>query len=71
MTQEIDHISQVVQSNTATAGENAASGQELAGQAEVLKRLVAQYKLDQNLIDAGGLPGMGPASLHHRAGPCD
>ena len=71
VTQEIDHISQVVQSNTATAGENAASGQELAGQAEVLKRLVAQYKLDQNLIDAGGLPGMGPASLHHRAGPCD
>ncbi len=48
VTQEIDHISQVVQSNTATAGENAASGQELAGQAEVLKRLVAQYKLNQD-----------------------
>lgn len=71
VTQEIDHISQVVQSNTATAGENAASGQELAGQAEVLKRLVAQYKLDQDIIDAGGVPGMGPASLHHRTDPYD
>ena len=64
VTQELDHISQVVQSNTATAGENAASGEELAAQAEMLKRLVAQYRLNQATADADGLSGRQPSISH-------
>lgn len=67
VTQELDHISQVVQSNTATAEENAASGEELAGQADLLKRLVAQYKLDQAMSDADNLPEAQTSSIHHSA----
>ena len=67
VTQELDHISQVVQSNTATAEENAASGEELSGQADLLKRLVAQYKLDQAMSDADNLPEAQTSSIHHSA----
>lgn len=41
----IDQISSVVQTNSATAEENAASSEELSGQAQVLKGLVARFKL--------------------------
>ena len=45
VTQGIDQISSVVQTNSATAEESAAASEELSGQAEMLKNLVASFKL--------------------------
>lgn len=41
----VDQISGVVQTNSATAEESAAASEELSGQAEMLKELVAEFKL--------------------------
>lgn len=41
----IDQISSVVQTNSATAEESAASSEELSSQADLLKKLVSQFKL--------------------------
>lgn len=41
----VDQISGVVQTNSATAEESAAASEELSGQAEMLKDLVAEFKL--------------------------
>ena len=41
----IEQVSQVVQTNSATAEESAAASQELSGQAEMLKNLVATFKI--------------------------
>ncbi len=43
-------MSQVVQSNAATSEESAAASQELAGQAELLKEAVGQFKIRQNTV---------------------
>lgn len=42
---DISKISEVVQSNSATAQESAAASEELSGQAETLKQLVGRFKL--------------------------
>lgn len=45
----IEQMSEVVQNNSATAEEAAASAQELSGQAALLQRMVGQFKLkDEN-----------------------
>lgn len=44
-TKDVGQISDVVQHNSATADESAASSQELAAQAEALKELVSQFEL--------------------------
>ncbi|MCH5193538.1 MAG: methyl-accepting chemotaxis protein [Oscillospiraceae bacterium] len=41
---DISHISDVIQSNSATAEESAASSQELSGQARMLKELIERFK---------------------------
>lgn len=41
----IDQISSVVQTNSATAEESAAASEELSGQAQILKNLVAKFQL--------------------------
>ena len=41
----IDQISSVVQSNSATAEQSAAASEELSSQADLLKKLVSQFKL--------------------------
>ena len=41
----IEEVSIVIQSNSATSEESAASSEELYGQADMLKKLVAQFKL--------------------------
>lgn len=46
VTQGIDQISSVVQTNSATAEESAAASEELSGQAQMLKNLVGQFKLN-------------------------
>lgn len=45
VTQGIDQISSVVQTNSATSEESAAASQEMAGQAQMLKHLMEQFKL--------------------------
>ncbi|WP_077612925.1 methyl-accepting chemotaxis protein [Clostridium sp. Marseille-P2415] len=45
VTQGIDQISSVVQTNSATSEESAAASQEMAGQAQMLKHLMDQFKL--------------------------
>lgn len=45
ISQAIDQISNVVQANSAAAEENAAAGEELSEQAQILKNLVAKFKL--------------------------
>ena len=50
----IEQVSQVVQNNSATAEESAAASEELSGQAELLKGMIARFKLQ----NAGhSLPG--------------
>ena len=46
----IEEVSIVIQSNSATSEESAASSQELYGQADMLKKLVAQFKLSNSTI---------------------
>ena len=45
ITQGIDQISAVVQTNSATSEESAAASQELSGQAATLQREISQFKL--------------------------
>lgn len=45
ITQGVEQISAVVQTNSATAEQSAASSEELSAQAEMLRNLVAQFKL--------------------------
>ncbi len=51
----IDQISSVVQTNSATAEESAASSEELSGQAQILKELVRRFKLEGG---ASSVPAM-------------
>ena len=46
LNQGIDQMSQVVQTNSATAQEGAAASEELSGQAEMLKERIASFKLN-------------------------
>lgn len=45
ITQGIDQISSVVQTNSATAEESAAASEELSGQAQMMKEIVGRFKL--------------------------
>lgn len=46
----VDQISNVVQTNSATAEQSAAASEELSGQAAMLKELIAQFKLSETTI---------------------
>lgn len=46
----VDQISGVVQTTSATSQEGAASSEELSSQAQVLKRLMSQFRWDEDLI---------------------
>jgi len=61
VTQGIDQISSVVQTNSATAEESAAASEELSGQAQLLKNLVGQFKLQSR----GGVSGTVSAPAHN------
>lgn len=45
VTQGVDQISSVVQTNSATAEESAAASEELSGQSQILKELISRFKL--------------------------
>lgn len=53
----IDQISSVVQTNSATAEESAAASEELFGQAQILKDLVKNFRLEG---DSSGVPMASP-----------
>lgn len=50
ITQGIDQISSVIQTNSATAEESAAASEELSSQAQLLKDLIGQFKLNPEEI---------------------
>lgn len=52
ISQGIDQISSVVQTNSATAEESAAASEELTGQAQMLKDLVKQFKFKHDSTSA-------------------
>lgn len=45
VTQGVDQISSVVQTNSATSEESAAASEELSGQAQIMKELIAKFNL--------------------------
>jgi len=61
----VDQISSVVQTNSATAEQSAAASEELSGQAEMLKNLVAVFRLEEDSVRPGGSPAA-PAPAAHR-----
>ncbi len=50
VTQGIDQISSVIQTNSATSEESAAASQEMAGQAQMLKLLIERFQLKSETI---------------------
>lgn len=60
VTQGIDQISVVVQTNSATAQQSAAASEELSGQAQMLKELIGSFKLKGEFEDNDS---MGVASM--------
>ncbi len=61
--QALGQVSQVVQTNSATSQQCAAASEELSGQAEKLKDMIAHYKLKTGSLDpdTGGRGGYGSA----------
>lgn len=53
VTASFDQISSVIQTNSATAEESAAASEELSGQAQMMKDLVARFKLEDSSGDGG------------------
>lgn len=48
VTEGVDQISSVVQTNSATAEESAAASEELSGQAQLLKDMIRRFKLPRH-----------------------
>lgn len=62
--QGVEQISTVVQTNSATAEESAAASEELSGQADMMKQMVARFRMKNSSgIDMGESISM-PASEH-------
>ena len=53
ITEGIDQIASVVQTNSATAEESAAASEELSGQAQLLKELADRFQLQEDTSRAG------------------
>ena len=64
----IDQISAIVQTNSATAEEVAASSKELSTQADLMKNLVKKFKLS-SAAQSGGTEGVGAASGNYGYAP--
>jgi methyl-accepting chemotaxis protein len=56
----IEQVSQVVQTNSATAEQSAAASEELSGQSEILKEMVSRFQLN---TDSKALPQPGSEYL--------
>ena len=67
VTMGIDQISAVVQTNSATSEESAAASQELAGQAQLMKQMLARFRLRQQSASHPALPESGYQEGAHSA----
>ena len=56
----IDQISRVVQTNSATAEENAAASEELSGQAQILRQLVGRFEIKKSTYPSVFSSGVAP-----------
>ncbi len=56
----IQQVSEVVQTNSATSEESAAAGEELSGQALLLKEMVGKFKLKYNTMNNSSHSDMNP-----------
>lgn len=65
----IDQISSVVQTNSATAEQSAAASEELSGQSNILKNLVAKFKLSSTVSSSGGGSYSAPSSSYSEPAP--
>jgi len=63
ITQGLDQISSVVQTNSATAEESAAASEELSGQAQILKGLLAQFKIKDEDEEERLMPDISEGNL--------
>ena len=63
--QGIEQISQITQTNTATAEESASASEEMASQAQMLKGLIEAFKLRHIEKEIAGYSG----SLEHEESP--
>ncbi|MDL2288061.1 methyl-accepting chemotaxis protein [Oscillospiraceae bacterium OttesenSCG-928-F05] len=71
ITTGMNQISQVVQSNSATAEESAASAEELSAQSATLNRIVGQFKLQDVPQISYGAPALNYLPEHRPAGQSD
>lgn len=51
VTTGVDQIASVIQTNSATAEESAAASQELSGQAQILKDMISQFRMEEGRAD--------------------
>lgn len=58
VTTGVDQISSVVQTNSATAEESAAASEELSGQAQMLKSLISQFRLQDHAVPLTETPAV-------------
>lgn len=78
VTTGLDQISSVIQTNSATAEESAAASEELSGQAQMLKQLIDQFKLKEEVLNLNEYSytqqtgtGTGKSNLHEYAASTD
>jgi methyl-accepting chemotaxis protein len=57
----VEQVAQVVQQNSATAEQGAAASQEMSGQSELLRNLIARFKIKGDSAASGLLPIANPA----------
>ena len=67
----IDQVAQVVQMNSATAQESAATSEEMSGQSAMLQQLIAQFKLREDGETHRSLPSSRRPPVKQRAAVAD
>ena len=69
VTQGVDQISSVVQTNSATAEQSAAASQELFSQSSLLKSLVGRFRLKGMDVSSAPAPAPAAAPQSYRSEP--
>ncbi len=70
----IDQVAQVVQQNSATAEESAAASQEMSSQSDLLREMIARFKLrnmDEGVRMPAARPAHAPKGLPEKSGGGD
>jgi len=71
ITQGIEQVSAVVQTNSATAEESAAASEELSGQALILKEMVGAFKIKGNPQRTNNSPSVSKAAKPNNSRPSE